>query len=76
MEKGDIQLIERYSTNDRVLKRLYDEHINFEQRLDKLGRKPFLTTREEAERKELQKQKLRGRDEIQRILNQYRTQTR
>ena len=76
MEKGDIQLIERYSTNDRVLKRLYDEHINFEQRLDKLSRKPFLTTREEAERKELQKQKLRGRDEIQRILNQYRTQTR
>jgi uncharacterized protein YdcH (DUF465 family) len=72
MEQRDVELIERHMTNDQVLATLYKEHQDFERRLEKFNSKPFLTPAEEVERKNLQKQKLIGRDRIEGILEAYR----
>lgn len=74
MEKGDLELIEQHVSEDPVLKALYDEHVGFERKLDKLNRKPFLNPKEESEKRDLQKKKLLGRDLIERILIKYRSQ--
>ncbi|MBI4211078.1 MAG: DUF465 domain-containing protein [Deltaproteobacteria bacterium] len=72
MEKQDLALIEQHLATDVSLKKLYDEHVAFEKKLEKLNRKPFLSAEEEAEKKRLQKVKLQGRDKIEHILAQYR----
>ena len=72
MEKRDLELIEKHKAENSLLATLYDEHLDFERRLEKFNNKPFLTPKEELERKNLQKKKLAGRDMIERILNRYR----
>jgi uncharacterized protein len=74
MERTDLELIERHVANDKVLEALYHEHLEFEHLLEKMNNKPFLTPHEELERKTLQKRKLVGRDQIERILQTYRKQ--
>ncbi len=51
---------------------LYEEHSLLEKELKKLDQKPYLTPDEEMERKKVQKLKLAGKDEMERILNKYR----
>ncbi|MBT3181817.1 MAG: DUF465 domain-containing protein [Deltaproteobacteria bacterium] len=72
MEQRDIELINQYMESDDALKMLYDEHVDFERRLEKFNNKPYLTPIEELKRKEMQKEKLRGRDMIEDILCDYR----
>jgi uncharacterized protein len=72
MEQRDLELIQKHSHNDKSLASLYHEHLDFERKLEKYNNKPFLTPSEEVERKNLQKMKLRGRDLIERILQEYR----
>lgn len=72
MEQRDLELIEKHMANDHMLAELFKEHQDFERRLEKFNRKPFLTPIEEVERKNLQKLKLIGRDRIEGILREYR----
>jgi len=72
MERGDLELINKHMDKDDALKSLYEEHMAFEQRLDKFNNKSYLTPKEEFERKMLQKRKLHGRDMIESILCKYR----
>lgn len=72
MDQNDVTLIERYLKEDRILASLYKEHIDYEKQLAKLDNKLFLTPQEEVLRKELQKKKLKGKDKIETILQQYR----
>lgn len=72
MEKRDLEIIERHMGDDKVLAGLYDEHLEFERRLEKYNQKPYLTPSEEMDRKKLQKMKLLGRDRIESILQKYR----
>ena len=51
---------------------LYEEHHLLEKELKKLDQRPYLTPDEEMERKKVQKLKLAGKDEMERILNQHR----
>lgn len=74
MEKRDLELIQKYVASDKTLEALYKEHIVFERQLEKYNNKPFLTPGEEMERKNLQKLKLVGRDQIEGILRDYRKQ--
>ena len=73
MEKKDLELIEKYRKKDENLADLYHEHLDIEKKLAKLDRKPFLNPQEKLERKNLQKQKLIGRDKIEKILTTYRS---
>lgn len=72
MEQRDLQLIEEWKSKDPELKRLWQEHLDFEEQLERFNKRVYLTTAEELERKTIQKKKLRGRDELERILMQIR----
>ncbi len=68
MENRDIKLIEAWKERDPELKRLWEEHHEFEEQLERFNKRVYLSTAEEIERKNLQKKKLKGRDRIERIL--------
>jgi uncharacterized protein YdcH (DUF465 family) len=68
MEKRDVKLIEAWKERDPELKRLWEEHHEFEEQLERFNKRVYLSTAEEIERKNLQKKKLKGRDQIERIL--------
>jgi hypothetical protein len=52
---------------------LFEEHVLLEKDLRNLDQKSFLTVDEELERKKVQKLKLAGKDEMDRILRTLRT---
>lgn len=60
MERSDRELIERAAPTNFELKKLYERHQQLEQRLDKLGKKAYLTPGEEQEQRQLKQVKLRG----------------
>ncbi len=72
MEQRDLELIQQHMGDNDALKHLYEEHLDFERKLERYNNKPALTPAEEIERKNIQKMKLLGRDKIEMILNAYR----
>lgn len=72
MEQKDKLLIEKHIDNDEELKSYVEEHILFEEQLDELNKKPYLTQEEEVRKKKIKKLKLSGRDKIEMILRKYR----
>jgi len=72
MEDKDIELIRRLISSDEELKRLWDEHSEFERKLNKYNKKRYLTSQDEIKRREIQKLKLAGKDKIEEILSKYR----
>lgn len=72
MERKDLEIIEKYQGADEALTRLYTEHLEFEKLLEKFNSKPFLTPADELEKKEIQKKKLKGKDELENLLQKYR----
>lgn len=74
MEQRDLDLIEEWKEQDPELKRLWQEHLEFEEQLASFNRRVYLSPTEELERKTIQKKKLKGRDQIERILAGLRNQ--
>ena len=72
MEQRDLDLIEEWKEKDPELKRLWQEHLEFEDQLDVFNKRIYLSPSEELERKTIQKKKLKGRDQIERILARLR----
>ncbi len=72
MEDNDLQLIRKLIPKNKELKALWDEHLEYEEKLDQLNKRRYLSTEEEMKRKELQKLKLRGKDRIAEILRESR----
>lgn len=72
MEQRDLELIEKHIVSDASLKKLYEEHIALERRIEEYNHKTALSQAEELEKKNLKKYKLRGRDQIEFILRKYR----
>ena len=72
MESTDLEMIKRHIKEDKTLETLYNEHLDYEKRLEKYNNKSYLTPSEELERKNIQKLKLLGRDKIEAILRKYR----
>jgi uncharacterized protein len=72
MEENDLQLIRKLIPKNKVLKELWDEHLDYEQKLEQLNKRRYLSTEEEMKRKELQKLKLKGKDKIAAILRGHR----
>ena len=68
MERADLDLIQQWKEKDPELNRLWSEHLEFEEQLDRYAKRVYLTSEEQMERKKLQKKKLQGRDQIERIL--------
>jgi len=76
MEQRDLELIHRHLEKDSGLRRLYEEHLDLEKKLDDLACKPYLTPAEEMERAKLKKIKLKGRDQMEAILSRLRQDPR
>lgn len=74
MEERDLVLIEQWKGRHPELKRLWDEHLEFEEQLDRFNKRLYLSTSEEMERKTIQKKKLKGKTQIEMILRQLRQQ--
>jgi uncharacterized protein len=68
MEKADLELIEQWRERDAELKKLWEEHLEYEDQLASFNKRVYLSPTEELERKTLQKKKLQGRDQLERIL--------
>jgi hypothetical protein len=60
MERADRDLIERVAPSNFEVHKLYQRHKQLEERLDKLGKKAYLTPGEEQEQRQLKQVKLRG----------------
>ncbi len=72
MEKNEKDLIARYIGQDEELKRYVEEHNKFEEILEDMNSKVYLTPDEEIEKKTLQKKKLIGKEKIYEILTKYK----
>jgi uncharacterized protein YdcH (DUF465 family) len=61
------------ATNDEF-RRLATEHSSYKEKLHELASKPYLTDQEQFEEVQLKKRKLRLKDQMEAILQQYRKQ--
>jgi uncharacterized protein len=68
MEDYDQSLVERLFDGNPRFRMLYEEHLLLEKELQKLNQKTYLSSDEEIEKKKVQKLKLAGKDEMDRIL--------
>ncbi len=75
MEKQDLELIESCKDREPELNKLWQEHLEFEEQLEVFNRRVYLTPSEEIERKTIQKKKLKGKDQMEKILSRLRTQS-
>jgi hypothetical protein len=73
MEENDPNLIKQLFDGNPRFRMLFEEHVLLEKDLRNLDQKSFLTVDEELERKKVQKLKLAGKDEMDRILRTLRT---
>lgn len=72
MERRDLELINIWKEKDGELSKLWQDHLEYEEQLEVFNKRLYLSHSEELERKTLQKKKLRGRDQIEKILSKYR----
>jgi uncharacterized protein YdcH (DUF465 family) len=72
MERRDHDLINTWKDKDAELAKLWQEHLEYEEQLEVFNKRLYLSHSEDLERKTLQKKKLRGRDQIEKILTKYR----
>lgn len=72
MEAADLELIEKYKQENYELERLWSEHLEFEEKIDKLEAATALSAAEEQDLHKLKKMKLQGRDDIENILKTLR----
>jgi uncharacterized protein YdcH (DUF465 family) len=72
MAMGSPTLKEMLARENNEFKQLYETHQSYEQRLDQLVKRPYLTTAEEMEISELKKKKLILKDQMLVIMEKYR----
>jgi uncharacterized protein YdcH (DUF465 family) len=74
MEEADELLIKQYIHQDEELRNYVEDHEKLEADIENYNKRIYLTAEEETEKKNLQKRKLRGKEQIYRILHKYRDQ--
>ena len=67
----DPTLLEKVQGENDEFKKLYEEHLELKHRIEKLNKKNFLSAEQELEKKTVQKQKLKGKDRMLKIIEQY-----
>ena len=73
MEKKEYELLEKLAPTHPDLKTLWDEHILYKKKLEKLESKNYLTPTEEQQVRHLKKQKLDGKTRLVALLHEYAT---
>ena len=72
MDSKDRELVERLLPEIPELKNLWEEHVKFERKLEKLDHKNYLTPVDWQEKKKLQLAKLAGKTRMEQILVRHR----
>jgi hypothetical protein len=72
MPNKEQELIERLAKENEEFLKAKQAHHEYAQQLDELEKKPYLTPQDEMEIKVLKKKKLACKDQMERILVQYR----
>ncbi len=72
MEPKDEALIAEVAKQNEELKKLWEEHLEYKEKIGELDRRTYLTPEQTVERRRLQKYKLAGKDRIEEILTHYR----
>lgn len=68
MEESDKATIQQLVDQNPRFRLLYEEHLLLEKELKQYNDKSFLSPDEELEKKKIQKMKLAGKDEMDRIV--------
>ena len=64
-------LLDKLMKENDEFKKRYKEHSELKQKVEELNQRKFLTPQEELEKKNIQNQKLKNKDRIDEILNEY-----
>ncbi len=72
MGASDTDLIETLTRENEEFKKAREQHGHLAKQLDDLEKKPFLTPQDEVEIKVLKKKKLVYKDQMEKLLSQYR----
>lgn len=67
----DPTLLEKVQGENEEFKKLYQEHLDLKHRVEELNNMKFLSPEQELEKKTVQKQKLRGKDRMIEIIEQF-----
>ena len=68
MENADRELIFKVSKSNAQLRRLYDQHLRFEDQISRLENVTFMTPKEQMQSRKLKKQKLQGVDQMMSLI--------
>ena len=66
------ELIERLMTENEEFSKVKQAHSHLAKQLEELEKRPFLTPQDETEIRIIKKRKLALKDQMEKILNQYR----
>ena len=69
------QLLDKIQNDNEEFKKLYAEHNILKQKVVELNKLKFLSGEQEIEKKKHQKEKLKAKDRLEQILNEYESQT-
>ncbi len=72
MVENDQELIQRLTEENPRFRKLHEEHLFFEKKLQEYEELTYLSADEDLERKKIQKLKLAGKDEMESILRDFR----
>lgn len=65
-------LVQTLCEKNPRFRKLHEEHLLFEKKLEEFEERVYLTAEDELEKKKVQKLKLAGKDEMEDILRNYR----
>ena len=69
------QLLDKIQNDNEEFKKLYAEHNILKQKVVELNKLKFLSSEQEVEKKKHQKEKLKAKDRLEKILSEYESQT-
>ena len=72
MAENDQVLIQQLSEENPRFRKLHEEHILFEKKLQEYEEMTYISDEEEMERKKIKKLKLAGKEEMESILDEFR----
>jgi len=72
MAEKDQNLTQRLSEENPRFRKLYEEHMLFEKKLQEYEEMTYLSEEADLERKKVQKLKLAGKDEMESMLRDFR----
>lgn len=71
MEEHEKELLQKLASSNVGVRRLYNEHVELESKLDSLQSRPFLTASDQMQIQKLKKKKLKGKDQLMSLLQEH-----